>query len=598
MPETIPGLLHRSAEEHTQSPALSWIESGAQAEMTYNELLSRVREFAAGLQAAGFARGDRLASIAGSLPEWVVADFACLALGGVDAPLFSTLTVPQVTAIVRDCGARYLLVAGEEQVAKGLAVRANVPRLQLIAVGGHHAENEAVLRFEELCSRGESAPIPDGDWTALVARVEPDDLASIIYTSGTTGEPKGVMLTHRNFCSNVEAIAKLYPIDSRDVILSFLPVCHVLERTVGHYFPLAYGARIAYAESLLRLRENLRQVEPTLMILVPRVAEAFQDAITKRVAKSRPIERRLVAWAQRVGRARVAREQERRLLGAPLALSAWLAERLVCRKVRHAAGMARLRIIVSGGAALSRETCVFFQSLGVPLFEGYGLTETSPVLCANPAHDVRIGTVGPAIAGVELRIADNGEILARGDCVMAGYYGQPEATAEVLGADGWLHTGDVGELDADGYLRITDRLKEIIVLGNGKNVAPQPIEGALRQSPYIAQAALFGDGRSYVGALIVPHWPAVREWASNAGKPLPEAPEEATTRPEVRRLIRHEITHTTEAFAGFERVHCFELLPQEFTLDRSEITPTLKLRRRVIAEHYASQIATMFRETG
>lgn len=334
------------------------------------------------------------------------------------------------------------------------------------------------------------------------------------------------------------------------------------------------------------------------MLLVPRVAEAFQDAIAKRVAKAKPIERVLFGWALRVGTARVAAEQARRRMGPWLGLRALCAERVVCRRVRTSAGMRRLRLVVSGGAALAPETAVFFRALGVPLFEGYGLTETSPVLCANPITDVRIGTVGPAIPGVEIRIGPDGEILARGPGTMAGYYGKPEMTAEVIDADGWFHTGDVGELDADGYLRITDRLKEIIVLGNGKNVAPQPIEGALRQSPYISQAALLGDGKSYLGALVAPDWPAVQAWAASTGAALPDDPDQWPADRAVRRLIRHEITQRTEGFAGYEKVHCFELLREAFTVESGELTPTLKLKRRVIAERHAARIAAMFREVG
>lgn len=593
MQPTLNALLASSVELYADNPALARRGVHGYEPITYAELGEMVRQCASGLLALGLKAGDRVALVSENRPEWVTADLGLMAMGAVPVPLFPTLPAPQIRQIMDDCGARWLIVSDAGQLSKVAALRHDDPRLQAIAMVDEVSE-EGLHTWGGMMALGAENLLGRAVYDDMAARPRPGDLASIVYTSGTSGDPKGVMLTHRNFCSNVAASKRALQFPVGGVLLSVLPLNHCLERTAGLYLPLACGAHVHFAQSLRRLKENLREVRPTHMILVPRILEAFHDAIEERVAKLPPIRRRIFGWALEVGRRRLAAQLDGRPVGRVLGLQWRAADHLVFDPLRQAVGLDRVECLISGGAALPREIAVFYHSIGVPVLEGYGLTESSPVLTFNRCGRFKLGTVGQALDGVELRLGPGDEILARGPNVMSGYYGKPGDTAEAVDDEGWLHTGDVGTIDAEGFVTITDRLKDILVLSNGKNVAPAPVENLLRSSPYISQAVLVGDGRATVTALIVPAFGRVRQWlASNTD--AAELDDAALAHNEmVRGLIRDEIRRLTDTLASFENLHGFALLERELSPEEGELTPTLKVKRRVVMERYADVIAGLY----
>jgi long-chain acyl-CoA synthetase len=595
MPDTINRMFLTTVRRYGERPALLYRQDGRYQPITYGELAAQVRQFAAGLAGLGLRAGDRVALLAENRPEWAVADLAVLSLGAVDVPMFTSLPAPQVAFIVADSGAAVLIVSDRSQLQKALQVRQACPDLRIVTMDAASDPDRGVVSWAEIMQRGAEAPLSEAAHAAQAEAVRGSDLASIVYTSGTTGDPKGVLLTHGNFMANLRSCQEVLHFTPEDVLLSVLPLNHVLERLAGYYLPLACGAPVAFAESLRRLRENLREVQPTYVILVPRLYQAFHEAILDQVARLRPRRQRLFAWALEVGKRRLWASQAGRPLSAGPRLQWRLACGLVFRRLREGMGFRRLKYFVSGGAALAPVTEEFFHAVGLPILEGYGLTEAAPVVTVNRPGRSRLGTVGPALPGVEVTIGPEGEILVRGPNVMQGYYRRPRETAEALDAEGWLHTGDIGELDEAGHLRITDRLKDLLVLSNGENVAPQPIENALLASPYIAQIVLLGDRRPYVTALIVPAAARAQEGARQHGRALPEDRAALAQSEEARRLIRQEIERLSSGLAEFEKVRGFALLDHEFSIESAELTPTMKVRRRVVAEKYAELIRGMYR---
>jgi len=590
MTETINALFTESVAVHADRPALAHKDGSAYQAITYAELSEQVRVFASGLAALGVQAGDRIAVVSENRPEWVVADLGMLALGAVNVPMFPTLPPAQIEYIVRDAAAGLIIVSTAPQLAKARAVQAHAPGLKIIIMDGASDPAHEVTCFADIMAQGAAQPLSPDDFAARRDAVRPEDLASIVYTSGTTGEPKGVMLTHRNFATNVAASLEALAFGPDDVFVSFLPLNHCLERTAGYYAPLQCGSLIAFAQSLRRLRDNIREVEPTYLILVPRLYEGIHQAIEEQTAKSSPLKQRMFAWALGVGRARMRAGQARRPI-SPLLAPQWsLARRLVLDKVRAALGLRRLKYLVSGGAPLANETAVFFHAANLPLLEGYGLTETSPVVTFNHPDFWKLDSVGLPIRDVEVKIEQNGEIICRGPNIMLGYYNKPAETAAVLDENGWFHTGDVGEIDAEGFLRITGRIKDLIVLSNGKKIAPQGVESELLRSPLIAQAVLVGDGRSTVGALLVPNFRRVREWAETQGLALPQDDAGLAARDEVLKLMRGEVERVSERLADYEKPHGLALLDHELTVESGELTPTLKVKRNVVLERYAEQI--------
>ena len=596
---TINGLFHATVEKHGDRVALRHKVEKVYQDITYKQLAANVENIASGLAHLGIQKGDRVALLSENRPEWATTDLAVQALGGIIIPIYPTLPQQQIAYIVGNSGAKALMVSDKKQLKKALEARANLPDLQhLIAMETDAAATDsAVLTYESLIAQGEKTPLGDAykaSWTA----VGPDDVASIVYTSGTTGDPKGAMLTHHNFAFDVTAALQHFrgagqPVTETDTFLSFLPVCHVFERTTGYYLPLAVGATIAYSEGVRTLVDDMAKAAPTLMVCVPRVYESFQERALDSVAKQP--EKRQAIFKKAVEFGKTYFEKKRSgngLVGPIMEIQRFAYEKLVYAKIRDRFG-GRLRFLVSGGAALSPDTARFFEGIGLPIIEGYGMTESSPVMAINPNRRIKIGTVGIVIPGGELKIAADGEILYRGPNVMKGYWKNDTATAEVISADGWLHTGDIGLLDDEGYLKITDRKKDIIVLANGKNVAPQPIEAEMKQSPFINEIVLIGDKQSIITALILPNKENLKDWAKSQSLTVPATDEEFLVLPDVRKKIKAEIDALSKGLADFEKIKRFTLLAVTFSVDSGEMTPTLKIKRKVVMQKFAREIAEM-----
>lgn len=597
--KTLAALPFHFAGRHP-GPLMRRCRGDAVEEYTGQELFDRIRDLGLGLGALGVEPGDRVAILSDSRPEWVVADLAALTVGAVTAPIYPTLPENQVRYILADSGARVAVVADETQAAKVRAVWGDLPALSALVVmdpapgaaqGPEGAAGREELSFAEAAARGHGRlTAEDGlgrRYKEDAAAITPDRLATIIYTSGTTGEPKGVMLTHANFVSNILDGGSVVQVHEEDDALSFLPLSHAFERmTVLLY--LYRGVKVTFAESLDTIARDLATVKPTVMTGVPRVYEKFRARVHEAVAAAPAVRRGLFHWAVAVGlrRARAGLAGRR----APLldGFRHGLAERLVLSKIRGRLGGC-LRFVVSGSAPLPTPIAEFFFAIGIPVIEGYGLTETSPALTVNPLERPKLGTVGPAIPNVELKIAEDGEVLARGPNVMQGYYGKPAATAEVM-RDGWFCTGDIGSLDEDGYLTILDRKKELIVTAGGKNVAPNPIEAALKQSPLVAEAVLVGDRRPYVSALLVPDFAALAARAAVEGA----SREEIVERPDVAALFDEVVEKVNAGLAPHEQIKRTALLPAEFGIATGELTPTLKVKRRVIAQRWNEAIERLY----
>jgi long-chain acyl-CoA synthetase len=552
---------------------------------TVKEFARSTRETAARLARAGVMAGDRVAMFVENRPEWHILDFACHILGAVPVPLYATLPAHQVRYIVGDSQSKMLVVSGRERAQAALDVAADLPGLRVVGVDPGLAEGLECLQDLTLP--------PSRKWPEPPA-LGGDDLASLIYTSGTTGEPKGVMLSHRNFISQVNTVRPRYPITERDICMSFLPLSHVFERTVDYVF-FDRGSQINYVESIERVPSQLTEIRPTIMVSVPRLYERSYIKIISKVQQEGGAKRRLFEWALRVGREVRGAEWRGERASAFARGQFAVARSRVFSKVLDRLG-GRLRFSISGGAPLAREVAEFFDIVGLPILQGYGLTESSPVIAANRLEANRLGSVGQVFPGVEVRIAPDGEILARGPNIMLGYWNKPQATEEVIDGDGWLHTGDVGYLDSDGYLFITDRKKDIIVTSGGKNVAPQPVEGRLGATPYIAQAVLIGDKFPYLTALIVPNFENLE--AHFTGKGVSGLGRvEMAQHPETEALVAAAVKHVNGELAIHERIRRFTVLTRELSLEEGELTPTMKVRRRIVAERYGSLIEQMYLKT-
>jgi len=548
-------------------------------ELSTQELFDRIRDLGLGLGALGLEPGDRVAILSDSRPEWVIADLATLTAGAVTAPIYPTLPEAQVRYILADSGARVVVAADETQAAKVRAVWGELPDLSALVImdpaagtaeGAGGAAGREELSLAEATDRGHRRLMAeDGlgrEYKERAAAVTPDQLATIIYTSGTTGEPKGVMLSHGNVASNVMDGGSVVRVDADDVALSFLPLSHAFERAVVYLY-LYQGVTVTFAESLDTIARDLGAVKPTVMTGVPRVYEKFHARVHEAVAGAPAIRRRLFHWAVGVGLRRARAELAGGSASLPARLRHGLADRLVLSKVRGRLG-GRLRFVVSGSAPLSTPIAEFFFAIGIRVAEGYGLTETSPTLTVNPLERPKLGTVGPALPNVELKIADDGEVLARGPNVMQGYYGKPEATAEVM-RDGWFCTGDIGSIDDDGYLTILDRKKELIVTAGGKNIAPNPIEAELKRSPLVAEAVLVGDRRPYVSALLVPDFAALAGHVAVEGA----SREEVAERPDVVALFDEVVERVNAGLARHEQIKRSTLLPRRHREHRRRRLP-------------------------
>lgn len=563
-------MLLDSCAKHADRIAMLVPEGKSFREVTYMELLEIVKGYAAALQGMGVTRGSKLCLQSESCAEWAFVDWACQTLGVVVVPIYPTLPKDQTQFIVQDSGANWVVGGSPEQIAKSS---------ELSEV------NSILLKGDEgsLASRANSAKLADeGKWREGMAGISRDDVATIIYTSGTTGNPKGAMIPHRAATMIVDGVPKYLPFGPTDRFLSFLPISHVFERVAGQFLPIGCGASIAYAKSLATLANDMVSTQPTIILCVPRFLEATRDRIMDAANKYPAVRKKLffLALSQGIKRAKGG--------FAPLA---GVLDKLVGAKVRERMG-GKIRFLVSGGAALPPHVAEFYMAFRLNVLQGYGLTETTAASCVNHPDRNKYWTVGEPLPGVEVKIAEDGEICIRGESVMLGYYNLSQQTSEAIDSDGWFHTGDIGEWES-GNLKITDRKKDLLILANGKNVAPQPIENKLKESPFIQEAVLFGDGAEFVYGVIIPNFERARKQLSSQGETLPESDEELARSEALRSLIKEEVAQVNKTLADFEKVKKHEVVAAQFSVETGELTPSLKIKRKVVREKLSEALKRM-----
>jgi long-chain acyl-CoA synthetase len=558
---------------------------------TSAEMLRRIAGLSQALTAMGVKDGDRVGIFAPNCPEWHVADFAVLGLGAVDVPIYFNESPERLEYIWNDAGAKVAFVSGEAQARKLAASRAKIPSLETVIAVGCPAELRGEFRdFDSLIESAGDAEL--AEYRRRAERVKPEQLATLIYTSGTTGEPKGVMLTHANLTSNCIDATGAFGYTPDDLVLSFLPLSHVYERMFD-YADLFHGVSIAYLERIEDAAQALLEVHPTIAATVPRMFEKIYANILEKGHQETGVRRKIFDWSLRVADASVPWKAYAKPSGIGTKIGWWIADRIVFTKFREGLG-GRLKYFFSGGAPLAKELAEFFWSVGVPIYQGYGLTESSPVIATNRPGANKVGTVGRPIPNIHVRIAQDGEILVHGPCVMRGYYRKPDATRESLASDGWLRTGDIGHLDDEGYLVITDRKKELLKTAAGKFVAPAPIENRLKTSAFISNAMVIGDRRKFVSVLIVPNFANLGAAARKAGVNLSPESGEMCQNKWVRELISGELERLTSNLAQYEKPKRFALLDKDFTFANGELTYTLKLKRRIVEERYRDAIEQLY----
>jgi long-chain acyl-CoA synthetase len=578
---TIPAVLLHSGDQYPKPDAFKFKRNGQWIDVSTGEFLLRVEEVYFALRELGLKTGDRVGILSENRLEWAIADYAALCAGAVTVPIYPTLTVPQIEVQLRDSKPVIVFASTPALVEKAWAARRFTVRHVIAFDPGSYPTG--VLPLDALYEIGRRlSQDPSAKFRQAALAVYPDQLATIIYTSGTTGVPKGAMLTHRNLVNNILATGERLPLRPSDVSVSFLPLSHIFQRHVD-YACLNAGVTIAYAESTLTVVDDMMQVRPTFASGVPRFFEKVYGRVLSEVSRGPSVRRAIFSKALQIGR--------EYLLTGHRSLCYGVADRLVFRHIRARLG-GKLRFFISGGAALQRDVAEFFWAIGLPIYEGYGLSETSPVITLNGPGISKFGTVGRAVGDQEIRIAPDGEILVRGSNVMKGYYHLERETAEAL-VEGWLHTGDIGELDADGFLTITDRKKDLLITSSGKNVAPQPIENRLRAIPYFENIVVVGDGRSFISALVVPNRDALAAYA-RAHHITFKTDDELSKKPEIYELAMREIGRLTEDFAPYEKVRKIAFLNAEFTVEGGELTPTLKVRRQAVQQKYQAVIDRLY----
>ena len=591
---SLPGIVLNAVLRYGKTDAFNYRADGEWHPISAQAFVERVTNVALGLAAAGIRPGDRIALLSENRPEWSIVDLAILSLGAINVPIYTTQAVDQIEYILTDSGAKAIFISNRRLYKHAQPALSNRQLEHLIFFDSEVAEDiDRAIELKQLEQNGkELATERPGAFDAYLRAVRPEDLATIIYTSGTTGEPKGVMLTHNNFMSNVQSIGKGLPIESTDVALSVLPLSHIFERT-GFYVFCYCGVSVHYTASFDQVGENLREVAPTIMTAVPRLFEKVYHRIIKKGMAEKGFKKSVFMRSLEVGQRYGELKDKRRWISPQLRLKQGLASKLVFSKWREGVG-GRLRYFVSGGAPLSPALSYAYLAAGIPILQGYGATETC-IVCANRPENNHVGSVGIPFDGIELKIAEDGEILVRGPNVMRGYYGQPEATAEVI-KDGWFYTGDVGHMDKQGRLYITDRKKDLFKLSNGKYVAPQLIESLLKQSEFVTQVVVVGAGRKQPVALIVPDWENLKEALAEAGEEndIPKDHAALSKHPAAVKIVQKDIASLTSLLADYERIRRVALLPDEFTIDGGELTPTLKVKRRVIDERFNDVIESLY----
>ena len=578
-------------------PAIMKYKRGDQwIDVTVPEFRDSVRGLACALHEMGVKAGDRIGILSENRPEWTISDFAILCAAAVSVPVYPTLLGWQIEYILNDAGAVVVVCSNQEQLDKIQEIRSHIPTLRSVIVCDPPANlPEGVQTFKDVVALGQKWEKTHGpNWFDQSSQsAKPDDLATLVYTSGTTGNPKGAMLTHGNITSNVATVRDYVPFQPGDIALSILPLSHILERQVDFLY-LYKGGCIAYAENVTKVADNLGEIKPHFFAAVPRLFEKMRARVMDNVAAAPPARQKIFHWALKVAEERLPYIIDRKPMPMGLKVKSAIADKLVFGKIIARLG-GRVKFVVSGGAPLSADLAAFFIGAGVEILEGYGLTETSPVIAVNQPNKRRLGTVGPVISGVEVKIAEDGEILTRGPNVMKGYWNNPDATAQAISADGWFHTGDIGEIDKDGFLKITDRKKDILINAYGKNIAPQPLEALLKSSPYVGTPVLIGDRRKYLVALIVPNFEKLEREAKTLGVEY-RTPEELVKNEKVRSLLQGEIDRFNQNLDRQEKIRGFALLPRDFTIEEDEITPSLKVKRKNIDKKYKAIIDSLYKD--
>jgi len=594
-PVTLVDVFNRVARKHKRPDTLNYKTGGQWVSMSSDEMLARMKHIAAGLHAIGASRGDRVALLSESRVEWTLTDAGSIFAGTIDVPIYPTLTASQVRYILNDSGACILFLANRQKYDEIKDALGECPEVKhIVFFDPEGVTSDEGLTLAQLEAKGrELEQHEPGLVDRFAAQTKPDELATIIYTSGTTGEPKGVMLTHSNLVTNLIDSSGHLSFGEHDTALSVLPLSHVFERQ-AMYMYLHQGMAVYFAESLQTVGPNLREVRPTVLVGVPRIFEKIYQRIRERAAESGWLTSALLAWSVSVAKAYARHAIVHQPVPAFLKLKHAIASKLVFSKWQRAFG-GRMRILVSGGAALPEELSYIYIGAGIPIVQGYGLTETSPVITTSRIEDNRVGTVGKAIPNVDIRIAADGEIEVRGPNVMRGYYNKPDETRAVFTSDGWFKTGDIGAIDQDGFLRITDRKKELFKTSGGKYISPQPIEQAIKGSRFVNQVVLIGAERKFPAALVVPVWEQLESYCKLKGIEV-KSHSEMCHHPRIVDLIQRQIDGLTPNLAKYEKIKKVALLENEFTIEGGELTPTLKVKRRVIDEKYRDVIEKIYAE--
>jgi len=576
-------------------PAFKYRVNEKWIDVKYDEIYKQTKELAYGLTYLGVKRGDKISIISENRPEWVYSDMAILGIGAVDIPLYPNSTSETIEFILNNSESIGIIVSNKFQLNKVLKIWKNCRYLRFVIVMNKDdvATEKNVLSLYDVQRKGLQFKNEDPGFFEESCKLSQEkELCTIIYTSGTTGEPKGVMLTHKNIVSNVLAAHEIFDVGENDTFLSFLPLCHIFERMAGYYFAFSAGSIIAFAESIEMISQNMIDIKPTIMTAVPRLFERMYSKIKRNIETQSNTKQRIFDWAIETGKDYQTIKRSGQLNPLFLSIKHKLADKLIYQKLKEKTG-GRMRFFISGGAALSRELGQFFEAAGMLIIEGYGLTESSPVIAANRVNDYKFGTVGKPLPGVEIKIAKDGEILAYGPNIMQGYYKNRKESEESI-KDGWLHTGDIGVFDAEGFLIITDRKKHLFKTSGGKYIAPTPIENMFLASKFIDQFVLIGDRRMFLSALIVPDYDALKEYA-DASRIQYSSIEELLSMKQIYELLEKEFDQFHKKLANFERVRKFAILDKPFTIESGELTPSLKIKRKVVEERYKDLIEDMYK---
>ncbi len=598
---SIPDMLRKNADKFADEVAILYKKEGKYISITYKQLYNRVLQVSRGLRKMGIKKGDRVAILSETRPMWVLADFGILNLGAIEVPIYHTDSPEQIAYIINHSEAKAIFISTKGQYQKLLDVKDKIKKNIQFVVAHDRFLGDPELPVYTLYQLSEiSEDLSEDDKKSIeesIDAIDPDEIYTILYTSGTTGRPKGVLLTHNNIISNLYYTKRKVGdlIGKDDVFLTFLPFSHVLGKTDSCYLPMYVGAKIAFAESIETIADNMKEIRPTIMVTVPRLLEKIHSRImdvTHEMPKSKKV---LVHWAFDVGREYIKKKYIDHT--EPSEMRYRLADRLVFSKLRKGMGLDRLKAFVSGGAPLDKDLNIFYWGCGLRVFEGYGLTETSPVLCVNTPEQIKFGSVGTPLERTEVKVAEDGELIFRGPQIAKGYYKMPEETKEAFSDDGWFKTGDIGHVDNEGYVFITDRKKEIIITAGGKNIAPQMIENALKSSKYISNACLYGDRRPYVVALITLNMERIIEYAKEHHLRYFDIKDLARNE-KIIQLIKGEVEKVNKRLARVETIKKFAILPNDFTIEGGELTSTLKLKRRVIYEKYKDIIECLYSDEG